>query len=43
MLALADGDGRYLLTMSEVLFDLPEGEMLDVQGLAGSCNAAPRL
>jgi putative ATPase len=34
MLALADGDGRYLLTMSEVLFDLPEGEMLDVQGLA---------
>lgn len=35
MLALADGDGRYLLTMSEVLFDLPEGEALDVQGLAG--------
>lgn len=35
MLALADGDGRYLLTMSEVLFDLPEGETLDVQGLAG--------
>ncbi|QTC88912.1 replication-associated recombination protein A [Brevundimonas pondensis] len=35
MLALADGDGRYLLTMSEVLFDLPEGELLDVQGLAG--------
>ena len=35
MLALADGDGRYLLTMSEVLFDLPKGETLDVQGLAG--------
>ncbi|MBA4807476.1 replication-associated recombination protein A [Brevundimonas sp.] len=35
MLALADGDGRYLLTMSEVLFDLPDGELLDVQGLAG--------
>ncbi|AYG95512.1 replication-associated recombination protein A [Brevundimonas naejangsanensis] len=35
MLALADGDGRYLLTMSEVLFDLPEGEPLDVQTLAG--------
>ncbi|PQZ81716.1 MULTISPECIES: replication-associated recombination protein A [unclassified Brevundimonas] len=35
MLALADGDGRYLLTMSEVLFDLPEGQPLDVQALAG--------
>lgn len=35
MVALADGDGRYLLTMSEVLFDLPDGEKLDVQGLAG--------
>ena len=35
MLVLADGDGRYLLTMSEVLFDLPEGEPLDVQALAG--------
>ena len=34
LLALADGDGRYLLTMSEVLFDLREGETLDVQGLA---------
>jgi putative ATPase len=33
--ALADGDGRYLLTMTEVLFGLPEGETLDVQGLAG--------
>ncbi|WP_409020456.1 replication-associated recombination protein A [Brevundimonas vesicularis] len=35
MLALADGDGRYLLTMSEVLFDLPDATPLDVQGLAG--------
>ena len=35
MLALADGDGRYLLTMSEVLFDLRDVEPLDVQGLAG--------
>ncbi|MDP3379108.1 MAG: replication-associated recombination protein A [Brevundimonas sp.] len=35
LLALADGDGRYLLTMAEVLFGLP-GEPLDVQGLAGT-------
>ena len=35
MLALADGDGRYLLTMSEVLFDLPDAAPLDVQALAG--------
>ncbi len=34
--ALADGDGRYLLTMSEVLFDLPDDVVLDVQGLAGT-------
>ena len=37
--ALADGDGRYLLTMSEVLFDLAGttagDRLLDVQGLAG--------
>lgn len=36
LLALADGDGRYLLTMSEVLFDLPSDVTLDVQGLAGT-------
>ena len=36
LLALADGDGRYLLTMSEVLFDLPADVELDVQGLAGT-------
>ncbi len=34
LLALADGDGRYLLTMTEQLFALPD-EVLDVQGLAG--------
>ena len=33
--ALADGDGRYLLTMAEVLFDLTSPEPLDVQALAG--------
>ena len=33
--ALADGDGRYLLTMSEVLFGLDSAEPLDVQALAG--------
>lgn len=31
---LADGDGRYLLTMSEVLFDLTSTGPLDVQALA---------
>jgi len=36
LLALADGDGRYLLTMTETLFALPEGTELDVQGLAGT-------
>jgi putative ATPase len=36
LLVLADGDGRYLLTMSEVLFDLPNDVTLDVQGLAGT-------
>ena len=35
LLALADGDGRYLLTMAETLFALPDGQMLDVQSLAG--------
>lgn len=34
LLALADGDGRYLLTMTEQLFALGD-EVLDVQGLAG--------
>lgn len=35
LVALADGDGRYLLTMSEVLFGLDSAEPLDVQALAG--------
>jgi putative ATPase len=35
LLALADGDGRYLLTMTEVLFSLAGDAVLDVQGLAG--------
>ena len=34
LLSLADGDGRYLLTLSEVLFDLPEDALLDVRALA---------
>ncbi|NBB51418.1 AAA family ATPase [Rhizobium sp. CRIBSB] len=34
--ALADGDGRYLLTMAETLFALPVDALLDVQGLAGT-------
>ena len=34
--ALADGDGRYLLTMAETLFALPADALLDVQGLAGT-------
>ncbi len=33
--ALADGDGRYLLTMAETLFALPPEPRLDVQALAG--------
>jgi putative ATPase len=36
LLALADGDGRYLLTMTETLFALPADTLLDVQGLAGT-------
>ena len=35
LLALADGDGRYLLTMAETLFTLPP-EPLDVQALAAT-------
>ena len=34
--ALADGDGRYLLTMAETLFALPAEPVLDVQALAGT-------
>jgi putative ATPase len=36
LLALADGDGRYLLTLTETLFALPDATVLDVQGLAGT-------
>ena len=36
LLALADGDGRYLLTLSEVLFGLEPPAPLDVQALAGT-------
>ncbi len=36
LLALADGDGRYFLTMTETLFALPPDAQLDVQGLAGT-------
>ncbi|MEX2451339.1 MAG: replication-associated recombination protein A [Rhodospirillales bacterium] len=32
--AMADGDGRYLLNMAEILFDLPAKPALDTQGLA---------
>ncbi|MBX9617420.1 MAG: replication-associated recombination protein A [Caulobacteraceae bacterium] len=34
--ALADGDGRYLLTMAETLFALPPEPALDVQALAAT-------
>ena len=36
LLALADGDGRYLLTLTETLFALPDATVLDVQALAGT-------
>ncbi len=32
--AMADGDGRYLLNLAEALYLLPEGTVLDAQGLA---------
>lgn len=34
--ALADGDGRYCLNLCEELFALPEGTMLDTNGLASA-------
>lgn len=34
LIAMADGDGRYLLNMVEQLQDLPEGTALDTAGLA---------
>lgn len=32
--AMADGDGRYLLNMTEMLYELPEGATLDAKGVA---------
>jgi len=32
--AMADGDGRYLLNMTEILFSLPQEPILDTKGLA---------
>lgn len=34
LVAMADGDGRYLLNLVEALFELPPGEALDTQALA---------
>ncbi len=33
LIALADGDGRYLLTLAEAVFALPRGERLNAAGL----------
>ena len=33
LIAMADGDGRYLLNLAEELFALPEAALLDTQGL----------
>jgi len=33
LVAMADGDGRYLLNLAEELFALPEATALDTQGL----------
>ncbi len=35
LLAMADGDGRYVLTLAETLFAMPAGEPLDPGALAG--------
>ncbi len=34
LIAMADGDGRYLFNLCEALLDLPEGRALDTAGLA---------
>ncbi len=34
LLAMADGDGRYVLNLAEELLAMPDGETLDVAGLA---------
>jgi len=35
LIAMADGDGRYVLTLAETLFAIAEDEPLDTQALAG--------
>ena len=35
LVAMADGDGRYVLTLAETLFHIAQGEPLDPAGLAG--------
>jgi putative ATPase len=35
LIAMADGDGRYVLTLAETLFAIGQDEPLDSQGLAG--------
>jgi putative ATPase len=35
LVAMADGDGRYVLTLAETLFAIGQSEPLDPQGLAG--------
>ncbi|MEO6376499.1 MAG: replication-associated recombination protein A [Caulobacteraceae bacterium] len=35
LIAMADGDGRYVLTLAETLFSIPPKDVLDTAGLAG--------
>ena len=35
LIAMADGDGRYVLSLAETLFDIGQAEPLDPKGLAG--------
>jgi putative ATPase len=35
LIAMADGDGRYVLTLAETLFAIPPKDLLDTAGLAG--------
>lgn len=43
LIALADGDGRYLITMAEQLFDAIGGEALDAEGLTAFVQQRPAL
>lgn len=36
LLAMADGDGRYILNLAEELFSLPDGTVLDTAGLVAA-------